>query len=258
MRVFDIFLKKDMFYFPECIIYFKFRSEFDLYKEIFNKLGIKFKILDDYRCSGYELWEAGYDFDFRKLARKNLDIFNENKIKRIFSTEPGSYKTFIKDYPEILPDWDIEVINIWDLILEKLNKKKSLFIQKNKIVTYHDSCYLGRYCKVYEAPRNILKILGYDVKEMDNNKENSFCCGSCGGLARTNPELANKIARERITQAKRIGVNKMVVIGFDNYNILKNNSKNNDFQILELSHILADALNIRKLSNENKLIENIN
>ena len=49
-----------------------------------------------------------------------------------------------------------------------------------EVVTYHDSCYLGRNCGIYEVPRNILKLIGYQIKEMDNSKENSFCCGSCG------------------------------------------------------------------------------
>lgn len=256
MGVFDFFSEKNIFYFPECINYFKFKPEFELYKEIFNKLGIKFKVLEEYRCSGYELWEAGYDFELRKIARENFDIFNQKKVKKIFSTEPGGYKIFIKNYPEILPDWNIEVINIWDLILEKLNRKKLMLNNKNEVITYHDSCYLGRYCSIYDAPRNILKILGYKIKEMDNNRENSFCCGSCGGLARTNPELANKIAKERISQAKRIGVDKMVVIGFENYNILKKNSENTGVEIFELSEILADALGIKKLEKKKEIVIN--
>lgn len=255
MGWFDFFIRKNIFYFPECICYFKYSENFELYKKIFRELGIKFEVVDKHICSGYELWEAGYDFEMRKLIKKNFDFFKENKIRKIFSTEPGAYKMFVKDYPEVLPHWDIEMINIWELVLEKL-KNKSLINVKDDFITYHDSCYLGRYCGIYNAPREVLKLIGYKIKEMDNNRENSFCCGSCGGLLRTNPEIANKVARERLLQAKRVGINKIVVVGFENYNILKNNSKDFKIEILEFSDILADALGIKKLEKKEESVIN--
>jgi len=122
-----------------------------------------------------------------------------------------------------------------------------------EVVTYHDPCYLGRYCKVYEEPRKILELIGYDIREMDNSKENSFCCGSCGGLPRISPVLANKIAEERILQVKRIGLKEMIVVGFENYSLLKNNSK--DIEVLELSEVLANALGIKKIDTLEEPIE---
>ena len=244
----DLFVKRDTVYFPGCITYFKFRSGFELYQKIFSKLGIRFRVLDEQKCSGFEPWEAGYDFEMRKIIRKNFDIFREEGIKKIITTEPGCYKLFVKDYPEILPYWDIEVINIWHLILEKLIKKPWLISERSEVVTFHDSCYLGRYNGIYEVPREIIKMMGYKIKEMDNSREHSFCCGSCGGLARVSPELANKIARERLLQAKRVGVDKMIVIGFENYSLLKNNVGDIGVEVFELGQVLADTLGIKKMS----------
>ena len=158
---------------------------------------------------------------------------------------------FVKNYPEILPYWDIEVVNIWKIILDKLIKKRWIVKENNEIVTFHDSCYLGRYCGIYDEPREILELLGYEIKEMDNNRESSYCCGSCGGLARTSPELASKIAKERILHAKRIGVSKMIVAGFENYSLLKDNVGNTGIIVYELGQILADAIGIEYI-NPNK------
>jgi len=247
MGLLDLFVKRDTIYFPGCITYFKFREGFELYQRVFSRLGIRFRTLDTQRCSGFEPWEAGYDFELRKIVRENFDLFKEENVRKIITSEPGCYKIFRDNYPEILPYWDIEIINIWDLILEKLIKKSWLIEKKEEIVTFHDSCYLGRYSGVYDSPREILEMLGYSIREMDNNSENSLCCGSCGGLSRTNPKLARKIAKERLLQAKRIGVKKMIVVGFENYSLLNESAQDLDMEVFELGEILASALGIKKL-----------
>ena len=255
MELFSFF-KTSTLYFPGCTTYYKNKEGFELYQKIFFKLGIKFKLLDKNLCSGLEALEAGYDQDARKIARKNFDKFIEEDVKSIITNSPGSYKMFLQDYPKLLPDWNIEVKNLWKLILEKLNKKRYLIKHKPMIrVTFHDSCYLGRYCNIYDEPRKILEAIGYLIVEMGNSREKSFCCGSCGNLPIVNEQLANKIAKERVLQAKRIKMNKMIVSSFDNYNLLKKNTSNTGVEILELSEVLANSLDIKKYEKLEEEIE---
>ena len=252
MGLFSIFGKSNTVYFPCCTTYFKFRERFEFYKNIFYKLGISFVTLDKQNCCGLEALEAGYDIEARILTKKNFDVFKEKKIDSIITNSPDCYKMFLQNYPEILPDWNIKVINLWELILEKLKDRRLIKNKTTEIITYNDNCYLGRYCNIYDEPREILKLLGYEIKEMDNSRENSFCCGSCGGLPRINQELANKIAKEKILQAKRVNVKKMIVIGFDSYSLLKNNSQlipqGKEIEILEISDVLGTALGIKTSS----------
>lgn len=252
----DLFVKRDTIYFPGCITYFKFRDNFELYCKIFSRLGIKFRLFDKQDCSGFEIWEGGYDFEMRKIIRNNFEKFKEVGVRKLIVTEPGCYHIFSKEYRKVLPDWNVEVLNIWDLILDKLIKKQWLVERKNEFVTFHDSCYLGRYSGIYDSPRDIIRSLGYEIKEMDNNKESSFCCGSCGGLSRTSPELANKIARERLLQAKRIGVEKMIVVGFENYSLLKENSEGSGIEVYEFGEIIADALGIKSIAKK-EIVEEV-
>lgn len=251
MGIFSFLGKNNNIYFPGCLGYFKFNEQFELYKKIFDKLSIDYKIISKKVCCGLPAYEAGYEQAARKLARRNFEIFKEEKITGIIAPCPQCYKMFLQDYPKFLPDWNIKLINIWQEILKKLEEKPNLIRNKaNEAVTFQDSCYLGRYCDIYSEPRLILGLLGYEIKEMNNNRENSFCCGSCGGLSRTNLELADNIAKERLMQAKRIGIKKMIVCSLEEYQLLKKNSKDTGIEVLEFSEVLADSLGIKKLKNE--------
>ncbi|MFA5174526.1 MAG: (Fe-S)-binding protein [Candidatus Pacearchaeota archaeon] len=253
MGIFSVFKKTNVLYFPGCITYFKFPEKFELYTNIFDKLGIDFRLLDNQVCCGLEALEAGYEAEARKIMRKNLEIFRENGVQEIITNDPACLKAFSQDYSD-MPDWNIQIINIWDLIFAKLESKPKLIKQKTfEKVVYHDPCYLGRYMGVYDSPRNILRLLGYELKEFIDNRENSFCCGSCGGLSRTNPELADKIAKERILQAKRLGIKKIIVASLDNYKILKKNTTEG-IEIKEMSEVLAEAIGIkqREISKEDE------
>jgi len=252
MGIFSLFSQSSTLYFPGCVTYFKFNENFELYKKIFNKLGINFKTINKKICCGISAYELGYEQLTRKLARRNFEIFKEEGVKSILTNSPEAYKMFLEQYPEMLPDWNIQIKNLWEIILEKLTIKARLIRHKAmEVVTYHDSCALGRGCGIYEEPRKILELIGYEIRELPDSKIESICCGSCGGLPLTNLELANKIARERILQAKRVGVKKIIVASMDNYQLLKNNEFDG-IEILELSEVLGLALGINKKEPEFK------
>ncbi|MEN9626298.1 MAG: iron-sulfur-binding reductase [archaeon] len=262
MGLFSLFARNDAVYMPDSTTLLKHREGYELYLKIFAALGIPVKLLEKQLFSGREAWEAGYEQTARTIARDNFDFLKGQKVTKIITNSPECYKMLAQTYKQLIPDWDIPVENIWEILLKKLEKRPSLVkVSARETITYHDNCYLGRYCKVYEEPRAILKLLGYDLREMDNTKENSFCCGSCGGLTFVDPELADNLARERLLQAKRIGVTKMVVCSFDNYNLLQKQSEKAGVTVLELSHVLARALGItvqeqiEEISNENNIIE---
>jgi len=77
---------------------------------------------------------------------------------------------------------DFEVIHhsqlLADLVEEgRLKPQKPL----NETITFHDSCYLGRYNGIFDAPRDILaSIPGVELREMERSRERGLCCGGGG------------------------------------------------------------------------------
>jgi Fe-S oxidoreductase len=252
MGLFSRFKKEEIFYYPGCRTHIKHKDLEDFYLRVFYRLGINIALLDKHLCCGMLPLELGYEQEARKIARKNLEFLKENNVKKIITNCPSCYKMMSRDYSLMLPDWDIEIVDMWKLILEMLEKKPRLIKKKaNDRVTFNDSCYLGRHCGVYEEPRKILELLGYEVVEMYDSKERSICAGNCGGIGVTNPEEAEKIAFQKILQAKRTRTKKMIVTSLLDYDILKDNSEG--IEILELSEVLIDALGIKTDSEEGKI-----
>jgi Fe-S oxidoreductase len=69
---------------------------------------------------------------------------------------------------------------------------------------YHDTCALGRGLGIYQEPRALLAHLG-GVQEFVSTKERASCSGGGGLLPTTMPEVAEKIAAERVNEHQELG-----------------------------------------------------
>jgi len=211
MAMKDFFKKLtgNVLYYPGCLTKGVLKTEFNNYKEIFNKLGIDFILMPNEVCCGLPIINAGYKKDAKNLAEKNFELFKKRKVYKIITNCPSCYHTFKEIYPKLIKDWDIEVEHATQTILTKLKKKKIKSTKEEKeIVSYHDPCHLGRYSGEYTKPRKVIKLLGGDLIEPEYTKEKSFCCGGGGGLRANYKETSKKIAKLRIThfpeEAKKI------------------------------------------------------
>jgi len=228
----------NILYYPGCLTKFVAKDLKEKYEKILRKIGIDFIELSELeKCCGSPALKAGYLEDFKKLAEENLKIFKEHSVKKIITNCPACFMILKKYYKEALGDkWDIEVEHISETINSKLKSQKSKL--KNEKVTFHDPCHLGRQMGVFEEPREIIENLGYEISEMELSRNESFCCGGGGGVKSNEPELANKIAKDRIEQAKKTGAKILCTNCPLCYLHLKENAK--EIEVKELIELFED------------------
>lgn len=230
-------------YWPGCFSSALVKKSAANYTKILKRLRISISTIDSITCCTGVLINAGYDKEARKIMRENFEILKKKGIKSIITSCPLCYKTLSKDYEEMLPDYDLQAEFILVPILDRLKQSRQ-FIEKmpRGQILYHDSCYLGRYSEIYDQPRQILKILGYEVIELACNRTESLCSGACSNLPQVNPELADAIAKNLIKQISRTGINKIVTADPQVYFHLKQNLQGTNIEIFEFSELLKEAI----------------
>jgi Fe-S oxidoreductase/nitrate reductase gamma subunit len=171
--------------------------------QLMQNAGVDFAILGEAEaCCGETARRMGHEYVFQVMAQENMETFNSVSFSRMVTPCAHCFNTLKNEYPAFGADF--EVIHHTELIGELVESGK---IGKNVKVngqrfTYHDSCYLGRYNQIYDAPRKALDgIDGLARTEMTNNKSGGFCCGGGGGHMWLETDPNTRINNARLEQA---------------------------------------------------------
>jgi Fe-S oxidoreductase len=167
-------------------------------------------------CCGDFALRTGNEGLFRKLAIHNLRNFTRYGVKKIVTACPHGYNILRKEYralalslndPEIRADY--EVVHHTQLIASLVAEGKIKPVKSpTPVAMFSDPCFLGRYNKVYDEPRNALRAVpGLMLVDAVHSHEHAVCCGgplsaySSGGL-----KMGEYRAREVHQSGARIAV----------------------------------------------------
>ncbi len=216
--------------------------------KILDKSGITWGTLGrDELCCGDSLRRLGNEYIFDRMAKANIKMFADKGVKKIITQCPHCFSTLKNDYKQYGADFQVfhhtEFIN--GLIQEgrlKLGSVKDL-----GSIVFHDSCYLGRYNSIFDAPRRVIAAAtGKAPVEMERCRDNGFCCGAGGGRMWMEEKEGTLINVARVEEALDKKPDAICVCCpycmtmFDDG--LKDKEAADKVQVLDLAEIVARAL----------------
>ena len=164
--------------------------------------GVDFSILgNDEGCTGDPARRAGNEYLFDLLASRNAELFKEKSIIKIVTHCPHCFNSLKNEYSEF--GVELDVIHHSELLEHLVKNGKSIGKGKESgNVVYHDSCYLGRHNKLYDAPREIVAQNSKSGKalDVDASRERGTCCGAGGGRFLLEEKTGARMSHQRVDQ----------------------------------------------------------
>ena len=171
--------------------------------KILNEAKIDYACLgNEETCTGDSARRIGNEYLFQTMAEQNKETFEQYNFKKIVTQCPHCFTTLKNDYAEM--GIELDVVHHSQYIDELINDKKiepKPYLDED--ITFHDPCYLGRHNGEYDAPRKVLQSVLKEgsIKEMEQSKSDSFCCGAGGGNMWYEIKTGERINQHRVNQA---------------------------------------------------------
>ena len=149
--------------------------------KILKQAGVSFGVMAEERCHGEVARRLGEEYLYQTVTAENVENVKKYSFDKVITHCPHCFNTIKNEYPQFEGNFEVlhHSVVIADLVRTGRVKPAKA---TDQTVAFHDSCHLGRYNGIFEAPRETARsVPGLRLIELPRNRERGLCCGGGGG-----------------------------------------------------------------------------
>ena len=170
---------------------------------VLQKNGCEVVLPEGQGCCGALHLHSGLREDAQRLARRNIDAFENGGYDAIVTNAGGCGST-LKEYGDLLaedPQYSAKAHEFAGRMRDVTEFLAGIELNRemrpiDAVVTYQDSCHLAHGQHVRSAPRKLLALIpGVQIREM---RGSDICCGSAGIYNVVQNEMSMQILKSKM------------------------------------------------------------
>ncbi|MFQ5855491.1 MAG: heterodisulfide reductase-related iron-sulfur binding cluster [Anaerolineae bacterium] len=148
---------------------------------VLNAAGVSFAVMEEEKCNGESARRLGDEYLYQQLVEENVGNLNRYSFDKIITHCPHCFNTLKNEYLQFGGDY--QVVHHSQVIEDLIESGRLRLTEaQRRRITFHDSCYLGRYNGIFDAPRSLINARrDLELVEMERIRDNGLCCGAGGG-----------------------------------------------------------------------------
>ena len=218
------------------------------FARILQACGVRFAILgQEEHCHGDPARRLGNEYLYQTLAKGVIETLDRYHVTTIVTSCPHCFHQMGNEFPQLGGHY--EVIH-HSTYIERLLQEGRVALQgdagRRLTVAYHDSCYLGRYNDVYDAPREAIKraLPVVNLVEPPRSRDRGLCCGAGGGRMFMEERTGKRINAERVEELIATGADTIAVACPFCMTMMHDGATARDASVavLDIAEVVADRL----------------